>query len=571
MIKYVYADKNPITIAIGGILKSYTLNQIIDSADVEYLMARYSDRLRIIEAGPPGSTGPMGPTGIRGVRGLDGPVGPTGPLGGPSGPQGPQGFPGVGIDGAPGPTGPQGRPGPIGSQGRDGITGPRGLTGLQGPMGSDGPTGHTGPTGPQGKIGTTGPTGLAGPIGPSGSGPTGPPGNTGPRGYAGVPGPTGPTGPLSAIPGPLGKTGPTGPTGPAGGPPGPSGSLGRTGPTGPPGVAGHPNFSPTDLDCDDVGTLRIVKGYYPLLGYRWAGQYRKDYSQILHVTSDFLVPISGSYVQGTTSGILGGRTPHCWMSAFLFQNNIVGLFPIVRINTVTTQGTLKRVSLALHSSEALLLDESTIDDNDIFNGYQALLLDKENILSREGVVDIVDTIYGETSYLDVDGSTSLKNTIEPEDFLQILPPESVPYVYIGVFALATDPSFLKRFVKREWTYLWYGAPQTASAVRSDFVPDNTYLGLVVPPTARKVDLTLSIGDILTKKLFGGLYFGLNGASPVWKVEFEDDQEFVKRQISGSTLWDLTCRSRIRNLCTSDRVGGAHPPTDAVFLIKSFIE
>jgi hypothetical protein len=571
MITYVFADPNPITIAIGGILKSYVLNQIIDPADVDYLMARYSDKLRLVEAGPPGTMGATGPTGVRGVRGLDGPVGPTGPLGGPPGPTGSQGFPGVGIDGAPGPTGPQGRPGPIGSQGRNGITGPSGLTGSQGVMGRDGPTGYTGPTGPQGKVGATGPQGNIGVTGPSGFGPTGPLGTTGPRGYAGIAGPVGPTGPLSTIPGPLGKTGPTGPTGPAGGPPGPSGSLGRTGPTGPPGVAGHPNFSPTDLDCDDVGTLRIIKGYYPLLGYKWAGQYRKDYAEILHLTEDFLVSVANTYVQGTTSGVLGGRTSHCWMSIFLFENNIVGLFPIIRVNDVTTVDTLKKVTLALHSSEALILDETTIDDNDIFNGYQALLLDKEHILSREGVLDIVDTIYAETSYIEIDGPSSVKNAITSDDFLQILPPESIPYVYLGVLKLDTDPSFLKRFVKRDWTYLWYGAAQSVEAVKSDSVPDNTYFGLSIPPTARKVDLTLVVGDALTKKISGNLYFGLNGASPIWKTEFQDDQDFVRRQISGSTLWDLTCRSRIRNLCTSMRAAGAQPPTDAVFLVKGFVE
>ena len=201
MISYIYSSTNSLTISINGILKTYSLNQVVDPDDVNYLTLNYPTRLRIIEIGP---TGPTGSQGIIGTRGLLGPTGETGPIGpsggslGPTGPTGPAGFAQdgstgptgpFGVVGPTGPTGSVGSWGPIGPTGKTGYTGPTGMTGN---MGLVGPTGNLGYTGPTGNIGSTGPTGLGaiGPTGPSGI-PMGPTGPTGPSGTAGSSGPTG--------------------------------------------------------------------------------------------------------------------------------------------------------------------------------------------------------------------------------------------------------------------------------------------------------------------------------------------------------------------------------------------
>ena len=202
MPSYIYSDSTPITITSSGVLKTYSLNQVIDSDDILYILTNFSSRVRLIEVGPTGSTGNIGPSGPRGVIGSTGPLGPTGPSGGPIGPTGLTGPPGFAQDGPTGPSGPFGLVGP---------TGPTGAVGSWGPIG---PTGHQGVTGP------LGPTGIIGLIGPSGNlGSTGPTGNLGPTGYRGETGLIGPTGP-SGVP-----VGPTGPTGPGG-------STGVSGPTG---------------------------------------------------------------------------------------------------------------------------------------------------------------------------------------------------------------------------------------------------------------------------------------------------------------------------------------------------
>lgn len=202
MLSYIYSDTNSLTINVNGVLKTYSLNQVIDAEDTNYILSSYPNRVRLIEIGPTGPTGLRGPDGYRGIQGLTGSVGPTGPSGGPIGPTGPSGPPGYALDGATGPIGPtglNGPTGPTGPAGTRGLTGPMGLTGLLGPTGWTGPTGLIGPTG---NLGYTGPSGETGPTGTQGNlGPTGP---TGP---SGIPvGPTGPTG----TPGAAGSTGPTG-------------------------------------------------------------------------------------------------------------------------------------------------------------------------------------------------------------------------------------------------------------------------------------------------------------------------------------------------------------------------
>ena len=199
MPSYIYSDPNSLTVNINGILKTYSLNQVISQEDIQYLATNYPSRIRLIEVGPTGPTGPAGQLGPRGLSGPTGPLGPTGPSGGPIGPTGPTGPPGFARDGATGPTGPFGLVGPTGPTGPAGSPGPIGPTGLSGLMGPTGQTGHLGPTGPTGSLGYVGPTGPAGPTGHKGE--TGPMGPTGPSGI-----PVGPTGPTGAS----GATGPTG-------------------------------------------------------------------------------------------------------------------------------------------------------------------------------------------------------------------------------------------------------------------------------------------------------------------------------------------------------------------------
>ena len=207
-VNYIFSDITPLTLNINGILKTYSLNQVIDSSDVTLFLTKYLTKIRITEIGPTGPTGIQGNIGARGQKGDTGNLGPTGSSGGirgDTGETGPSGPPGFGQDGLLGPTGPTGSFGPTGISGNLGLTGPTGLRGIQGP---------TGTSGLQGDVGLVGPTGPLGYVGP-----TGPQGIQGPEGYPGHLGPIGPTGP-SGIP-----MGPTGPTGI-------QGTVGTTGPTG---------------------------------------------------------------------------------------------------------------------------------------------------------------------------------------------------------------------------------------------------------------------------------------------------------------------------------------------------
>lgn len=230
MPSYIYSEINPLTFTSNGVLKTYSLNQVIDTDDILFITQNYPNRIRVIELGPTGPTGLQGGLGLRGLIGPTGLLGPTGPSGGPMGPTGQTGPPGFAQDGR---TGPQG---------------PTGLLGPTGPIGNLGVTGPTGPIGVTGNIGVTGPTGLIGLVGPTGPlGYTGPTGHPGPTGYPGLVGPTGPTG-ASGVP-----VGPTGPTGNAGAT-GPSGITGPTGfglPITTSGIAGE-NLNQFDLVYVDI-------------------------------------------------------------------------------------------------------------------------------------------------------------------------------------------------------------------------------------------------------------------------------------------------------------------------------
>ena len=196
MANYIYAKSKPLTIVSNGVLKTYSLNQIIDSSDSAYMLSQYPLDVRMIEVGPTGPTGNDGQIGYRGIPGPTGYIGPTGPSGGPPGPPGPTGPPGFAMDGATGLRGPAGLLGPLGP------TGPPGQTGLRGILGLTGPTGPVGHLGPAGQMGPTGRLGY-----------TGPTGGIGPTGHPGVIGPIGPTGPGGVPMGPTGHTGRTGPIG----------------------------------------------------------------------------------------------------------------------------------------------------------------------------------------------------------------------------------------------------------------------------------------------------------------------------------------------------------------------
>lgn len=288
MLSYIYSDTNSVTISVNGILKTYSLNQVIDTDDVSYMTLNFPTRLRLIETGPTGPTGSVGSIGPRGLVGSTGLLGPTGPSGGPLGPTGETGPPGFAQDGPTGPTGPYGvvgPTGPIGAVGSWGPVGPTGLTGNLGPTGLTGPSGNIGPTG---NLGYTGPTGLTG--------------SSGSRGEIGPLGPTGPSGV------PMGPTGPTGA----------SGSVGASGPTGTGlpvviTVTAAENLSQYDLVYSDASS-----------GY----QYRKATNSGTQAQADVI----GMVTQG--GGILSG------------QSGIVTIFGVI-INPLWSLTAHTRVYLGL--------------------------------------------------------------------------------------------------------------------------------------------------------------------------------------------------------------------------------
>ena len=500
MLSYVYANVNPLTITVGGILKTYSINQIIDPGDQDYVVANWPDRVRVIEEGPPGATGPQGPIGVMGVRGITGVPGPTGPSGGPPGLTGPQGLPGYGLNGAQGAQGPVGNMGPQGPQGNQGGIGVTGARGERGIMGWDGPTGNLGPTGLTGPRGgsVTGPTG---PTGLSGHGPTGPAGDKGPRGFVGPIGPTGLVGPTSTELGLMGRTGPTGPPGIPGGPSGPTGASGPQGNPGPagPNIVYSPDHLPMDFSYVDSSHIQILRGRYYQGGYRWKGHYQDltNLANYWDITSNLIVNVFGTYSDGTTSGMLGGaKAQSTWYSVFLMgaDANSVLLLPFIHINSVSVSAGRTTITLGQNSNNSSL-ELNALGSSGDWNNYQLLKLSDDaadgTVLLIENSVnsDSGDTV---TVFGDQVSSGAL---LTAGDWLQMIPKVEDVCCYLGVirthFSLPAQPVVTNPFKKQGGHYMLEN--QGSLNGNASASPGNTFVGQCVPPIAASASILITLG------------------------------------------------------------------------------
>lgn len=572
MLRYVYADKNPITLTVGGIIKSYAINQIIDYEDQDYVLAKYPDRVRVIEEGPKGDVGPTGPTGVMGIRGTTGATGPQGPSGGPIGPTGPQGPPGYGLDGSQGAQGPLGRVGPIGPTGNRGATGVTGPQGSQGLMGWDGPTGSLGPTGLTGPRGFTGGDGSVGPTGPTGTGPTGPAGPTGSRGFLGPMGPTGPLGPTSTEIGPMGRTGPTGAQGAPGGPVGPTGPSGPQGDAGPAGptIIFSPDHLPMDIAWVSASSMKVRRGRYYKGGYRWKGRYQNlnSIASYWDIPSDLTIDPFGTYSVGNVSGLLGGaKAVNTWYSAFLMGNTQSRLLvlPILRVKSVSVNA--GRTTVALGKSDNSTESELTlITANGLWNNYRLLKLSDDD---GDGIVSIIENSFTGVSddTISIFGDQVAAGAkLVAGNWLQLIPKSDDDCCYLGILRTHSDGT-LRSFSKLGGSYV---LPSTWISGNSGASPGNTFIGTAVPPTAIEASVLTKIAiSSPTEGQFAvcDLFMGASGSSLV--SQLFSTNTYATQHIT----WRLSSTCQIRNRFSkyTEPLNTYEPASSGVFLIGGFRE
>jgi hypothetical protein len=567
VLRYVYSSNNPITFTSNGIIKSYSINQIIDIADQDYVTSHWPNNVRVIEEGPMGQSGPTGPMGVMGLRGFVGPTGLPGPSGGPIGPTGPQGPPGYGLNGTQGAQGPLGRIGPQGPIGTVGPTGPTGHQGPQGFMGWNGPTGLLGPTGITGPRGYVGVTGSVGPTGPSGVGATGLTGPTGLRGLMGPVGPTGAIGPTSTEMGPMGRTGPTGPSG---GPTGPQGAQGTPGSAGEPGpsVIISPDHLPADISWVDNTTLRVPRGRYFKGGYRWRGHYQ----DLEGIKNYWDIPADLSFT--VISKMIGGAVaPSSWYSVFLTDSNNIEVLYFVRVQSASYSGGRTTVNLCQHDNSSNP-ELGALSETGAWNTYQLLKISDDT--TSDGIVSIIEnSTVGSHDSLTIFGDhISSGAKIISGDWLQMIPPVSTSCVYLGVIRIDSG-SHMKQFTKQGNSYVqvptgWISGNTTNS-------PSNTFLGSEIPPVASEASFTASVGSNTNVQIKCELYFGSSGSNVLEEIKSVNNLSYTggwavnEYSASMPISWVMTNTCQIRNRFVKYANNAWIATETGSFLVKGFRE
>jgi hypothetical protein len=279
------------------------------------------------------------------------------------------------------------------------------------------------------------------------------------------------------------------------------------------------DYVPPNIKTTNSTTLFIPKGRYYALGPRLDSQYldlsnRHNYWDVSsHLTIDIHTTITGSS-SSTTSG---------WYSVYLTgdTSNDVEILPMVRVyggDYNETYVNKTTISGGKHD-EPTAAESVFIVDYDTFNDYRLIKVDTDEtvgtVMTIEGTVDSPDRFVVDGDHFG--GGASL----EQGDFLLLVPPVSVPSLYLGSLRIKEDLEVLE-FKRKKWNY------QLTERLSIDAVsntsPGNTSLVFYVSPLAQFFSSQAYVSSTTT---------AANGAA----ISFYDGE-------SGSDYWE-------QNMISSD--------------------
>ncbi len=256
-----------------------------------------------------------------------------------------------------------------------------------------------------------------------------------------------------------------------------------------------PDYTPPAIKYKDAGAITVPAGRYYRAGLRLDGQYRDvdNMASYWDVETAFEVDVNDP------ANMIGGDTPSAWYSLFMIAADSILILPFIRADSAMYDGaSYTRIHPAEH--EDGVTDNTTfVSADDCFNGYRLMLL---TLGTYHGTVyTIADTVDGTPDAIKIQGDVSAE--IGATEWLQMLPPDGTPCLYLGCIRLQNDGT-LKRFHKTNWLYQY--DPYTEVTGNAGTSLGNTEIGNAVPPTASTMAFSY--------------YAGQNGGNAVASVDLQ---------------------------------------------------
>ncbi|MDQ7785753.1 MAG: hypothetical protein RDU20_22925 [Desulfomonilaceae bacterium] len=243
-----------------------------------------------------------------------------------------------------------------------------------------------------------------------------------------------------------------------------------------------PDYTPPAVKYKDSSTIVVPAGRYYRAGWRLDGQYQGlvDMASYWDVHTSFDVDVKDP------ANMVGGETSDAWYSIFMIAAGGVMVLPFIRADAAAYASGYTQIFPADHNDGTT--DNATfVNADDCFNDYRLVLLTMGTHHGK--VYTIADTMNGATDSLNIGGDVS--GEIQATEWLQMIPPEGTPCLYLGCIRLQSDGT-LKRFHKTGWQYLY--DPYVEVAGNGAVSPGNTEIGRAVPPTAATLAFSFYAGQ-----------------------------------------------------------------------------
>jgi hypothetical protein len=282
-----------------------------------------------------------------------------------------------------------------------------------------------------------------------------------------------------------------------------------------------PDYVPPSLLYKDANEITVPKGRYYQAGHRWNGQYQDTEHIARHwdIEANLSIQVDATYVSGSSPGMIdGAKVNESWYSVLLVGDTAsdVLVLPFLRVNTVdydTTFSGKTTLTPASHNGGVSPENGFAVSDH-AWNSYRLVKANDRTIGADPLTVE--ETLSGPPVRVVINGDhVSGDPSLAPKDWLQLIPPAGVPFLYLG--AVRIDAS---------------GTVSPFSAAAPG-IPGNCPAGVTQYATAEEAENSFSLGDCLIQVVETETFYRFeeNGAS------HQVDHLFVLNTIlGGTTRW-----------------------------------
>lgn len=328
-----------------------------------------------------------------------------------------------------------------------------------------------------------------------------------------------------------------------------------------------PDWCPPGIIYKDADEIYVPKGRYYKAGHRFNSQYQdlSNMADYWDVAAQFAVDIDAAYSAGSTSGMVGGKVNSSWYSVFMVGSDELVVLPYIRVDTISYSSPSTTIAPAAHA-DGTTAENGFVTSNDQFNGYRLVLINDDPTESGN-IYTIADCATGTPDSIVIIGDVT--GTIAATEWLQMIPAEGTPFVYLGVIRTHSDGT-LRWFKKDKW---YYQLPDRVSINgTANTTAANSDLGAAVPPSATYFYAGVKTACNNTTGLTANMYRGSDGTSICEQImPFYLLPSAGNIQSTISSRIPLSAPALIRNNFTGYVSGTWVNPNEAVFLVTAFEE